>query len=109
MTVQSWDSSQICVTHNPVVTRKPYCPQRVRGQPAEDGGGREGCGGCGWPRWLAGAPSSRHTCGRHPGTACYFPGASPTEGLDPLLQPGPKAPHGSPTGLCALPGTPHTL
>lgn len=24
----SWDSSQICVTHSPVVTRKLYCPQR---------------------------------------------------------------------------------
>lgn len=76
MTRQSWDSSQICVAHRPVVTRKPYCPQGVRGQRAEDRGGREGRRSCGQPRWLAGAPGSTETCRSHPQPACY-----PTQGL----------------------------
>lgn len=49
MTRRCWDSSQICVTHSPVVTRKPYCPPRVRGQPAEDGGGRRAVEAVGGP------------------------------------------------------------
>lgn len=78
MTGQSWDSSQICVTHSPVVTRKAYCPQGARGQPVEDGGGREGPGGSGWPSWSC---CSRRTGRRHPTTCLPPPVASVTLGL----------------------------
>lgn len=93
MTRLSWDSSQICVTHSLVVTRKPYYPQEVRGQRAE-GVGRGAVEALGsqifsWNSW--------HKAGLQKIATIFLslPVASPTQALSvfgvPACRPGPEA------------------